>query len=85
MRRMSHIAARDEILRVQARLGALWPVIHAVVISPYRANGLGRSAGYAVQTLPSATSLQHSICWLRATNRRNSARMDGSWWRSSSP
>jgi len=40
-----HIAARDEILRVQARLGALWPVIHAVVICHLVPTAWGEAQG----------------------------------------
>ena len=40
-----HIAARDEILRVQARLGALWPVIHAVVICHIVPTAWGEAQG----------------------------------------
>jgi hypothetical protein len=40
-----HIAARDEILRVQARLGALWPVVHAVVICAIDPSAWGEAQG----------------------------------------
>ena len=40
-----HIAARDEVLRIQARLGALWPVIHAVVICHIDPSAWGEAQG----------------------------------------
>ena len=40
-----HIAARDEVLRIRARLGALWPVIHAVVICHIDPSAWGEAQG----------------------------------------
>jgi hypothetical protein len=40
-----YVRARDEILRIQARLGALWPVVHAVVICNIDPSAWGDAQG----------------------------------------
>jgi hypothetical protein len=39
------VRARDEVLRIEARLGALWPVIHAVVICAIDPSAWGEAQG----------------------------------------